>query len=281
MADPSRPVATFENRHRASQVMQLTGVLATEAGCGLLLLCALSSPMALAQKADRAASSRTMGGAVTVTNNGISLLPTFSLNKPAVMFDGLVGGPRLSFEPQLRFALEGRPWSFIFWWRYRVLGRGRLSVTVGAHPALVFRTVPASMDADSVATIVAHRYLAAEVSPRYAVGKGITVGVYYLYSHGLEDGATRNTHFVTLNGNFANLALSERLSLRVSPQIYYLRMDETDGYYATATVSLFRRDFPLSVQSIVNHAIDTNIPADDFVWNVSLIYSFRREYEGK
>jgi hypothetical protein len=48
-------------------------------------------------------------GAITVTNNGISFIPTFSLGKPAVIFDFSVG-QRLSFDPQLRFALEGKPW---------------------------------------------------------------------------------------------------------------------------------------------------------------------------
>lgn len=48
-------------------------------------------------------------GAITATNNGISFIPTFSLGKPAVIFD-LSVGKRLSFDPQFRFALEGKPW---------------------------------------------------------------------------------------------------------------------------------------------------------------------------
>jgi len=34
---------------------------------------------------------RHIGGGVTLTNNGISLLPTFSLEKPTVIFDLSVG----------------------------------------------------------------------------------------------------------------------------------------------------------------------------------------------
>jgi hypothetical protein len=59
-------------------------------------------------------------------------------------------------------------------------------------------------------------------------------------------------------------------------------MDEKDGYYATATITLAKHDFPLSIQSIMNQTIETNIPAkSDFVWNVSLIYSFSNEYAKK
>jgi hypothetical protein len=66
------------------------------------------------QKADSSNNVSHLNGAVTVTNNGISLIPTFTLGKPAVIFD-LSIGKRVSFDPQLRFALEGKPWSFVFW----------------------------------------------------------------------------------------------------------------------------------------------------------------------
>jgi len=38
----------------------------------------------------------------------------FTLGKPAAIFDLSVGNERLAFEPQFRFSLEGKPWSFIF-----------------------------------------------------------------------------------------------------------------------------------------------------------------------
>ena len=262
--------------------MQVSESLGFTRGLGALLLLTVSAHTTPAQRADSARSSRVIGGGVTVTNNGISLLPTFTLGKPAAIFDLTLGGRALRFEPQFRFALEGKPWAFIFWWRYRLLRAGRFSVNVGAHPAVLFKTAPSPTEADSAQTIVAQRYVAGELSPRYALGNGVSVGTYYLYSHGFDPGGTSNTHFVTANATFANLRLTERLHLTVSPQVYYLSMDEQDGYYTTATVSLHIRDFPLSVQSIMNHAITTTIVAeDDFVWNVSLIYSFKREYERK
>jgi hypothetical protein len=81
----------------------------------LLWVLLLFNHLAFSQEADSTKAVYHFGGAVTVTNNGISLLPTFSLDKPAVMFDMSVGGKKLSFEPQFRFSLEGKPWAFIFW----------------------------------------------------------------------------------------------------------------------------------------------------------------------
>ena len=47
----------------------------------------------------------------------------------------------MSFEPQFRYALEGKPWSFIFIYRYKFIDRDRFSLKVGAHaPAIIFST---------------------------------------------------------------------------------------------------------------------------------------------
>ncbi len=54
------------------------------------------------------------GGAITVTNKGISTIPNFTLGKPAAIFDMSMGKRKLSFEPQFRFALEGKPWTVHF-----------------------------------------------------------------------------------------------------------------------------------------------------------------------
>jgi hypothetical protein len=239
---------------------------------GLLLL-AFSAQAATAQEADGERTPPTVSGGVTVTNNGVSLLPTFTLDKPAAIFDLSVAGRRLSFEPQFRFALEGKPWSFIFWWRYELPTPERLSVTVGAHPAVLFKTIPAPTPG-SADTIIAERYLAAELAPSYSLAEHIEIGAYYLFAHGLEREGVRNTHFVNVNASLTDLALMEQAFFELSPRIYYLRMDDLGGYYATATVSLHRRDFPFHVESLLNRAISTDIVADDFVWNVSLVYSF-------
>lgn len=234
---------------------------------------------AFSQRNDSTRSVNHLGGVVTVTNNGISLLPTFSLGKPAVMFDMNVGNRRLTFEPQFRFSLKGKPWNFLFWWRYKLLHTGKFRLQVGAHPAIAFRKVPVTVNGDVSETTVAQRYLAGEFSPSYFITKNFSVGLYYLHAHGFAESSTSNTHFITVNSSLSNIRLSEQFSLRFSPQAFYLRMDEKSGYYVTSTLALAKRNFPLSLQSILNKTIRSNIPArNDFVWNVSLIYSFNREY---
>lgn len=251
---------------------------------GLLLSLGISLMFLIshAQGIESSNQTRHIGGGVTITNNGISLLPTFTLGKPAAIFDLSVGGEKLSFDPQFRFALEGKPWAFIFWWRYKLVDDERFRIRVGAHPAFMFRTVPVTTDGKTTDIIEALRYVAGEIAPNYMLTKNISLGLYYLFGHGFQDNAVQNSHFLTLNTHFSNIRLTEKYYMKFYPQVYYLRMDAEDGFYITASLSLARKDFPLSVQAIVNQPFTTTIPGGDtFVWNVSLVYAFNREYSGK
>ncbi|MDF0709211.1 hypothetical protein [Flagellimonas okinawensis] len=99
-------------------------------------------------------------GTASVTNNGISLIPSFSLGDPALIFDLKFKKGKLSFEPDMRFALEGKPWTFIFWWRYRAIDKERFSLRVGAHPALNFRTISIVRNGRSEEILESRRYWA-------------------------------------------------------------------------------------------------------------------------
>jgi hypothetical protein len=130
--------------------------------------------------------------------------------------------------------------------------------------------------------LVVRRYLAGELAPGYFLNKNIIIGMYYLYSRGIEKELTRNTNLISLRGSFSNIRLSDQFYLRFNPQVYYLNMDDIDGFYFNSTLTLAKRNFPLSISAMINEPIKTNISAGNgFLWNVSLIYSFNKEYVEK
>lgn len=246
---------------------------------GLLLVVFLMvAHFSFSQNTDSTKVVSHFGGAITVTNNGISFVPTFSLGKPAVIFD-LSMGRRLSFDPQFRFSLEGKPWSFLFWGRYKLLNTNKFSFNVGSHLGLPFKTTTEPINGITTEITTVKRYLAGELVPNYLLTKDIRIGMYYMYSRGIDDGTTRNTHFLTVNANFSNIRLTRQFYLKFIPQVYYLKMDQQDGIYFTSALTLANRKIPLSFSSIINKVIQTNITASkNFVWNVSLIYAFNKKY---
>lgn len=247
----------------------------------LVVVLLLLAHASFSQKTDSTEAIRHFSGSVSVTNNGLSLIPTFSLGKPATIVNLSTGKGKLSFEPELRFSLEGKPWSFLFWWRYNLLRTERFGVRVGAHPALNFKTEPVLKNGVTNNVMVTRRYLAGELAPNYFINKNISVGMYYLYSKGLDEGTTKNTHFITVNSSFSNIKISDQYYMRFTPQFYYLKMDKKDGVFFTSTLTMTRKNFPLSVSATLNKRIEADIAGvKDFVWNASIIYSYNKKYAG-
>jgi hypothetical protein len=244
----------------------------------LIIVSLLLTHFSFSQKTDSTKSMYQIKGAVTVTTKGISLVPTFTLGKPAAIFDLSMGKKKLFFEPQLRFSLKGKPWSFLFWWRYKLVKTNKIAVTLGAHPALNFREETNTVNGVSNTIMVVRRYLAAEISPNYFISKNTSIGMYYLISHGLDKGTINTGHFLTINSNFSHIKLGNQFFARFNPQVYYLYQDGKDGFYVTSALTLAKKNFPLTLQSIMNKVIHTNITSQNFVWNVSLVYSFNKKY---
>jgi hypothetical protein len=237
------------------------------------------SYLSYSQKVDKDKVVSHFDGAITLTNKGISTIPSFTLGKPAVVFDLSLRKDKLSFEPQFRFALEGKPWSFLFWWRYKLLESEKLNIGLGAHPALSFKTIPVTTNETLKDAIITRRYLAGELSPYYSLSKNISIGLYYLYSYCMEKDAARNTNFLSFRSNFSNIKLSDQYFMKFAPQIYYLSSDKEDGFYVNTTLTLAKRNFPVTISSILNKTIKSDVSGSkDFLWNVSLIYAFNKTY---
>jgi hypothetical protein len=231
------------------------------------------------QKTDSTKSLTFFSGAIGVTNNGISIVPSFSLDKPAVQFNLSIGKSRFSFEPDIRFSLAGKPWSMLFWGRYKVVTTDKFNMNAGTHLGLNFRTALLPINGDTSTTTITRRYFATEIFPRLSLTKNISVGIYYLYSHGLDAGTIGNTHFITFNTNFSNIKIANQFFFGFNPQFYYLKLDAQDGYYFTSTITVAKQNFPLSVSSTINKIINTKIlGSKNFVWNASLVYSFNKKY---
>lgn len=218
---------------------------------------------------------------VTLTSKGISTIPSFTLGKPALMVDLSMGKGKLSFDPLFRFSLEGKPWTIVFWFRYnKLIDTEKFNLTIGGHPALAFKSSSIVQNGVPRESILVRRYLASEIAPNWQVSSNISVGIYHLLTHSLETDVVRNTNFLALRSNFSNLKISDQFYLKFFPQVYFIKADNTHGYYVNATLTLAKKNFPLSVSSQVNKALKSNVAGSpDHVWNLNLVYSFSKKYK--
>jgi hypothetical protein len=218
------------------------------------------------------------GGAVTISSKGISTIPNLTLGKPAMVFDMMMGR-RLTFEPQFRFALDGKPWAMVFWWRYKIFTDNKFTMDLRANYSFSYKTFSDKSFDPLQEAIRTTRYLAAALSPNFQINKYIGIGIYLFCTYGVEKFITRNTYMTSFRPSISNIPLTENIVARFGPEIYYLKMDNKDGVYLNSIFLVIKKNFPLSLSALINKPIKSNIPADyDFLWNVSLIYTFNKTY---
>ena len=231
-----------------------------------------------AQSSDTIPKTRSFSGAITLTTKGLSTFPNLTLGKPAAVFDFSMGGEKFRFEPTLRFALEGKPWTFIFWFRYQVLKNEKFQLKLGAHPAYSFKTISVTENGNTSEVLRVQQFLAGEVAPVFYLTKNISAGPYYIYARGISEGAVKNSNFISFRVNFSDINLSDRFFLKLAAQAYFLKLDAQDGYYINSTLAFVKRNFPFSISSTLNQKIQSTIAGEDFLWNINLIYAFNNRY---
>lgn len=217
-------------------------------------------------------------GQITATNNGVSLIPSFSLGKPAVLFDMNIGKGRLSFDPMIRFGMNGKPWTFVFWWRYKLIQSKKFNVSLGAHPSVVFRDISVVDNGITKNFLAAQRYFAWEASPTYVINKNASLGFYYLGSKGLTRDIVQSTTFLAFRAAINNIKISKGLSFNIIPQAYYLKMDKNDGTYTNITLNIYKKNFPVSLNAIASKALKTKIAGKDFLWSIGAVYNINNKY---
>jgi hypothetical protein len=232
----------------------------------------------IAQEQAPATPTGQFGGVITATNNGVSIIPSFTLGRPALLFDLSLSGERFSFDPMLRFGMDGKPWSFVFWGRYKAIKDKPFTLTVGAHPAFIFAERIVKVNGQEKSMFVSQRFLAMEVAPMYKFSKRLSMGLYYLRGHGFNPIPPDNSNFLALNTVVSNIPVGGDFSLRVNPQLFFLKVDDNSGTYITSNFTVSKPGFPIGFQGLVNQKIKSTIPGDDFIWNVGLLYLFSTPY---
>ncbi len=241
---------------------------------GLVLL--TIPTLAFSQENETTEDPLEIGLRLEVTTNGFSYVPAFSLGKPASVVNLSIGWKRFSFEPQIRNSLEGKPWSYIFIYRYKLITGKKFQATIGAQiPSMVF-TEKTTDSGDN--TLAANRFMVGELITNYSISPKISIGTTYFYSRGVQDDTFKHGHYLAFRTSISNIKLSEQFQFDFTPQLFYLKLDENDGTYFAANITFEKVNFPISIGASMYSSLQTDIGGNDFDWNVSLIYSFNKKF---
>jgi hypothetical protein len=233
-----------------------------------------------AQQADSIPSKTIVSGQVGITNNGFSIVPSFSLNSPAVLLMGSVRKNKISFEPDIRLVPDASKGGLLFWLRYRLVDKDKFKLRLGAHPAFSFvhRNITANGNTTRITEML--RFLAFEVVPSYQIQPNWGVSAMYLQGHGMQSHGPQLTRVLFLNTNISNLPLSNNLRFHLFPTVFFLYTDGKQGDYFSLTGVLAHKKLPFTLQGTINQTFQSNVPNNqDFMWNVMLAYNFRKTFQ--
>jgi hypothetical protein len=210
---------------------------------------------------------------VQLTNNGVSLFPNLSLGKPAAIINVSLAKKRISFEPELRWGLNGKPWSYFFWMRYRY-NSDKFSLRLGAHPSYVFGEQTVEINNQEVSRFITTRYAAGEISPGYRFSPKVNVNFHYLHAIGLDDYGVKSSNFYALQPQFTGLGVGKDYYFNFFPQIFYLELGDNAGSYVSETLTFNKKDFPIYLSHMMTYKLKSDIAGDDFVWSLGLNVKF-------
>lgn len=246
----------------------------------ILIIYLLGSTVVFSQQQkDTTEKTAAFSGSLGITNNGFSIIPTFSLNSPATLIMLSWRKKKFSIDPDIRLALNAKKGSMVFWFRYHAIEKMKFKLRAGVHPAfnLQLREIAAIGTTSEITQM--RRFLAWELVPGYQLKKNWGVGIYYLQANGLQKDGPRTSHFVNLNTSITNLQVGRNFRFAFIPAVYYLYLDGNHGNYFTATGILSHTKLPFTVQSAINKTFSSNIPGNkDFLWNISIHYNFKKNY---
>lgn len=231
----------------------------------------------IVQQTDTTATATTFSGMLGLTNNGFSIVPSFSLNSPAVLLQLSWRKQKFSVDPDFRLTPDARKGSMIFWLRYYPVQGQKFSLRTGIHPSFLYQIREIEENGTTTEITQMRRFIAWELAPNYQIKKNWGIGLYYLQGNAMQNDGPQTTHFVNFYTSIANLKIGRDFRLRLVPAVYYLNLDGYSGNYFTATGVVSHTKLPFTLQADINQTFTSDLPGNkDFLWNVSIRYHFSK-----
>ncbi|MBK9510414.1 MAG: hypothetical protein IPP61_17505 [Cytophagaceae bacterium] len=241
------------------------------------LILFFSSAFCNAQTADSTYNISTFSGSVGFTNNGFSIIPTFSLNHSAFVASLAFKKKKFSFEPDIRMVPDAKNGGMLWWLRYQLVDNKKFGFRIGTHPAFTLIRRSDTEDGSTKEITEMLRFIAFEAVPSYQINSKLGLSAMYLQGNGLQKHGPQLTRVLFLNSAITDINLSKNLYFNIFPSVYFLYTDGYRGDYLTVTGALGHKKLPFTIQSTINQTFKSDVPGNkDFMWNVTLNYNFKK-----
>lgn len=203
-------------------------------------------------------------------------IPAFSLGKPAILSNLSLKKKKFSYDPEMAFSVEGVPWFFNNFFRYKLIEKTKFQFRTGLSWAISY-SYPEVIQSDVKRTIAkAERFLWLELVPGYKISEKLAVSSITFSGYNFEPSSVKPINCLSIIGNITKVKLTESIYCNIFPQLFYLNLDgHRDGFFVSGILGIGHNKFPLFLSTQINKTLTTTISPDPgFKQNISLSYSF-------
>ena len=152
---------------------------------------------------------------LSVNSNGIAYIPAFSLDKPAIIGAFSLKKGRFSYDPQLSYGLNLKPWIIDNWFHYKLIDRPVFEFKAGGVISSFF----SEYETDAETILRAQKYLAVEFISTYKYSLNSSLAFTYLLDRGQDPGTTQG-HFFNLQADRSDISIGRKLVLSGTLQLH-------------------------------------------------------------
>lgn len=214
-------------------------------------------------------------GVLSVTTNGISPVPAFSLGKPVVSAFLSLRNKRISYNPEIAFSLDGVPWFLNSIFRYNLIEKSKFKLRTGLMWGISFSNPVINLNSSIRDITKAERLLLIELIPEYKLSENVALSLTAYKARNFDSGLVNKFSYFSITNRITKISVYKRVYTSLFPQLYYLDIDGSNGFFVSGIFGFGLEELPFFLSVQMNQTITTTIsPAPAFEWNISLAYSF-------
>jgi len=223
------------------------------------------------EKSDSSNSKLKFNGNVSLNSNGMAPIPAFSLGKPALIAAFTLQKKRFSYDGQIAYGLDLRPWIIDNWLHYRIICKPKFELRTGVDFAMFFSEI----DEEDHKILQGQQYITFEIATIFKFSPRSILSLMYWSDNGQDYG--------TISGGFYNIVY-ERTDIEIGNtilfaaalQLFYLEYTgNNDGLFISPRIAASVKKIPLSLFFQATQPLTTNVePNPGFKWNAGLAYIF-------
>jgi len=223
------------------------------------------------EKSDSTKSKLQFYGNVSLNSNGIAPIPAFSLGKPALIAAFTLQKKRFSFDPQIAYGIDMRPWLIDNWVHYRLIYKPKFELRTGFDFSMFF----GEYDAGDYKILQGQQYLTFEIAGIFKFSPKSTLSLMCWSDNGQDHGSIKGFYYNAVYEK-SDIAIGKSVLFSGSMQVFYLGYTaNNDGLFISPKISFAIRNIPLSIFFQATQALISNIePFPGFRWNAGLACTF-------